>query len=105
MTDDILPRIRWRIEVDAGTMIPDGYGVVYLDWMRSRAVCMPVPINLIVASWRALVRWLRFPPWLSAESRSERREADAWDDGYDYASWARWVGFAVKRDNPYRRPR
>lgn len=70
--EDIVPRIRWRIEIQEGAEIPNGYGISYRDPFRCVSIAYPIPINLIVgAAW---VLWWRLtcPAWSNARTRVER---------------------------------
>lgn len=56
---DIIPRIRWRIDVDDGVMMPEGYGLAWHRLDTGRRVCMIVPLNLIAGAVRATYHWIR----------------------------------------------
>ena len=34
-------------------IIPNWYGVAWVDWMSNRRVCMPVPLNMVAGLARA----------------------------------------------------
>ena len=54
-------------------LVPDGYGIAYYPPDRNEAVLMPIPFNLVVGFWIALVHWVKCPPW-----RYEARKAEFW---------------------------
>lgn len=74
---DVVPRIQWRIalpkrRIAEGDVIPDGYGIAYYVPDEPITVVMPIPLNLIVGAWRALMWWMKCPPWRFVEWREER---------------------------------
>jgi hypothetical protein len=76
--EDVIPHIRWRIELPEGEIIPPGYGIAYYNAERPGAVIMPLPLNLIVGGWRAFVWWFKCPPWRFVELRGRK-----WQEHYD----------------------
>lgn len=47
-------------EVKMGEMIPPWYGVAYVRYELNAAVCLPIPLNVIVAVSRSVYAWLRY---------------------------------------------
>ena len=43
-----------------GEILPTGYGVAWHDWQCNRAVCYPIPLNVVVGIARAFYFWLRY---------------------------------------------
>lgn len=98
---DVIPRIRWRIEIAEGEDIPDGYGIAYYLAYQPGAIAMPIPLNLIAGGWRAFRHWLMCPPWRHAEARTVFAKRWAWDEGFEAASEQLHSLAPIKRLNPY----
>ena len=47
--------------VSRGDMIPDYYGIAYEDHQMKRAVCYPIPLNVLVYFFMKLLWWLKNP--------------------------------------------
>jgi hypothetical protein len=43
-----------------GELLPPFYGVAWHDYMRRRAVCYPVPLNMIAAALRSAWIFIRY---------------------------------------------
>lgn len=75
--------MRWQITIPEGAEFPRGYGLAYRNWMTLNAVCMPVPLNVIVGAgrrfWFALVHGVRPSRW-DAKVICARREG--WQAGW-----------------------
>jgi hypothetical protein len=82
--------IAWRVEVPQNEHLPRGYGVAFYRYDADAVVAMPVPLNLIVGGWRALVTWLRFPPWRRYAWRIEHVRRTAYQDGLEDGRRRRW---------------
>ena len=46
--------------VPDGAQMPRGYGPAWQCWNRFGTVCLPVPVNVVVAFARSLYLWLKF---------------------------------------------
>lgn len=94
--EDIVPRIRWRIEIAEGECIPDGYGIAWRRYDRLTAVCMPVGLHVLVgtlrnAYWRLVhggllgptkVERLVLAARMEERATATRRRFDAEDNAY-----------------------
>lgn len=47
-------------EVRQGEVIPAWYGVAWVQLENNRAICYPMPFNLLIAAVRATVIWMRY---------------------------------------------
>lgn len=68
---DVVPRVRWFVRLREGDELPDGYGIAYYEPNTTFAVCMPLPLNVIVGGWRAFIWWLKCPPWRLVEWKAD----------------------------------
>lgn len=68
-------RFFWR-EVQEGGLIPSWYGIAYYEETRPVAVCYRIPLNLVIGGWRALVWWVKCPPWRAYEHVQRKLEAE-----------------------------
>jgi hypothetical protein len=73
--EDIVPRIRWQIEVKEGEIIPDGYGIAWHRYEANSTVCMPIGLHAFVGSLRHLYMTVRF--WHLGPTVTERMVRDA----------------------------
>ncbi len=46
--------MKWSIRLPEGDEIPRGYGVAWRDWSSYRAICMPIPLNLVAGLARRM---------------------------------------------------
>jgi hypothetical protein len=46
--------------IDEGSMLPPLYGVAWQDFYRRRAVCLPVPLNVVAGLLRAAWLYMRW---------------------------------------------
>ena len=47
-------------EVEVGGLIPAWYGVAWVRFDVEKAVCLPMPFNVLAAVVRALAIWMRY---------------------------------------------
>jgi hypothetical protein len=47
-------------EVQQGSVIPAWYGIAWTRFESNTAICYPMPFNLLVATTRAIVVWMRY---------------------------------------------
>ena len=66
-----------RYALVEGQKIPWGYGVAYWDIDTYKAVCYPIPINLIVNLWRKVTYYIMQP----SPRKQERMLLDAYQKG------------------------
>lgn len=61
-----------RKAIDEGELMPNGYGVAYVDYCRRQAVCYPIGLNAVIGVCRAIYFWLCFDyrksPFFGAEA-------------------------------------
>tara|TARA_R100001230_G_C5599045_1_gene113390 strand:+ start:294 stop:560 length:267 start_codon:yes stop_codon:yes gene_type:complete len=85
-----------RKYVHKGEVVPKGYGFAWQEWHTLRAVCYPVPLNL-------LFRWVRTGYWFLADKTGVAfsSEARAYQDGYrkGQEDFSRDLGKAMLRDS------
>jgi len=46
-----------RKTINAGMMIPKGYGIAYYEPWSDRTVCYPIPLNIIISLARRIWVW------------------------------------------------
>lgn len=49
-------RLRFYLYLGEGEIYPNWYGVAWIDFAANRAVCYPIPLNIIVRAFR--LAWL-----------------------------------------------
>jgi hypothetical protein len=42
-----------------GQIIPAWYGIAYYDYLAYRAICYPMPLNIVVRVFRDITVWMR----------------------------------------------
>lgn len=47
-------------EVRPGEIIPAWYGVAWVRWDKGASICYPMPLNLLVATSRGILLWMRY---------------------------------------------
>lgn len=63
--------------VQGGYIIPRGYGIAWVNFVRDEAIAMPIPLNFICGA----VRWAWY--WLKAPRFATRNARDAYRQGVD----------------------
>jgi hypothetical protein len=63
--------------INSDDVMPRGYGVAYLYELS--AVCAPIPLNILIACWFAVYRWLqwRYGIWRHTDPANR-----SWRAGY-----------------------
>jgi hypothetical protein len=67
-----------------GDLLPPWYGVAWDDWNCDRAVCYPVPLNLVAGIGRAIWIWMRHG-WRGVR----RNSREAFHQGYELGRFDR----------------
>lgn len=63
-------------EIAMGYVIPWWLGIAYWEWDRARAVCYPIPLNLLVRGFYGTYYWLKAiqrSTWLDQQLEAARR--------------------------------
>lgn len=62
-------------EVDQGSLLPTGFGIAWRRWETGRAVCMPMPLNLVAGAARRL--WFAIKHGVSPHKLDRALEGEA----------------------------
>ena len=86
MARGLIRKLRIRVEVREGEVVPKGYDVAYwANWYRV-AVCYPIPLNMIISLFDNLRQYLRpgVPDvwWQGHEVGYKAGHRDGYRDGY-----------------------
>ena len=69
--------------INEGEQMPKWYGVAYRDFAMYQAVCYPIPLNIIVATWNKVLWWLTQPSTLYNNDVTDSRSLHkTYSDGY-----------------------
>ena len=49
-------------EIQEGSIIPKWYGIAWYDWQANRAICYPIPLNLLFTWYRIVRMFFKTPP-------------------------------------------
>lgn len=83
MSDSDLIKI--RKEVCEGDLIPNGYGISYVDYISYKAICYPIPFNFIVSIFRQIyIKLSKGPSHLLEIDRSvyEKARLAGFEEGF-----------------------
>ena len=75
--------MKMRRYVYEGELIPKLYGVAWYDVLYLRAVCYPLPINVLIALAHRL--WWKMKKPAVRHCELHRRYLEGWHDGFDEA--------------------
>lgn len=51
--------MKFLVRLQEGELIPPFHGVAWVEFMSNRAVCLPIPLNVVAGSLRSIWFWLR----------------------------------------------
>jgi hypothetical protein len=71
-------------EVGHGLVLPRGYGIAWLHYIRDSGVAMPIPLNVVAGALRRAWCWLKVPRLLVRDPYAAYREG--LEEGHRQAS-------------------